>query len=71
MQVAEFFVAALALYGSAGVAFAIAFVLFGIHCIDPIAEHSPIGFRLIIIPGATALWPLLLTRWFRAVSRSR
>ena len=71
MQVAEFFVAALAVYGLAGAVFAVAFVLFGIHRIDPVAEHSPTGFRLIVIPGVAALWPLLLTRWLRAVSRSR
>jgi hypothetical protein len=71
MQVAEFFVAGLAVYGLAGAVFAIAFVLFGIHRVDPVAEHSPIGFRLIVIPGAAALWPLLLTRWFRVVSGSR
>jgi len=70
MQVAEFFVAGLAVYGLAGAVFAIAFVLFGIHRVDPTAEHSPIGFRLIVIPGAAALWPLFLTRWFRVVSGS-
>ncbi|HJZ98432.1 MAG TPA: hypothetical protein VKE70_18105 [Candidatus Solibacter sp.] len=71
MQVAEFFVAGLAVYGLAGAVFAIAFVLFGIHRVDPVAEHSPIGFRLIVIPGAAVLWPLLLTRWFSVVSGSR
>jgi len=71
MRVAEFFVAALGVHGFAGAVFAVAFVLFGIHRIDPVAEHSPIGFRLIVIPGVAALWPLLLTRWLSAVSRSR
>ena len=71
MQVAEFFVAALAVYGLAGAVFAVAFVPFGIQRVDPVAEHSPIGFRLIVIPGTAALWPLLFTRWLKAVSRSR
>jgi hypothetical protein len=70
MQVAEFFVAALAVYGLAGAVFAVAFVLFGIHRIDPVAEHTPFGFRLIVIPGVAALWPLLLGRWLR-VRRGR
>jgi hypothetical protein len=68
---AELFVRALTAYGLAGIAFAFGFVIFGIHRVDPVAEHSTIGFRLIIIPGVVALWPLLLTRWLRAVSRSR
>jgi len=70
MQAAEFFVGALAVYGFAGAVFAVAFVVFGIHRIDPVAEHAPLGFRLIVIPGAAALWPLLLNRWLRA-RRSR
>ena len=69
VQFAELFAGALAAYAAAGVAFAIAFVLFGIGRVDAVAEHSPIGFRLIVMPGVAALWPLLLTRWFRAVSR--
>ena len=71
MQLAELFVSALGAYAVAGAAFAIAFLLFGIQRVDPVAEHSSIGFRLIVMPGVTALWPLLLTRWLRAVSRSR
>ena len=70
MLVAEFFAGALAVYGLAGAVFAVAFVLFGIHRIDPVAEHAPLGFRLIVIPGVAALWPLLLGRWWR-VTRSR
>jgi hypothetical protein len=66
---AELFVGALAAYSAAGLAFAIAFVLFGISRVDPVAEHSPIGFRLIVMPGVAALWPLLLARWLRALSR--
>ena len=71
MQFAELFVTALTVYGLAGIAFAGGFVIFGIHRVDPVAEHSTIGFRLIVVPGVAALWPLLLTRWLQAVSRSR
>ena len=70
MQVAEFFVGALAVYGLAGAVFAVVFVLFGIHRIDPVAEHAPFGFRLVVIPGVAAFWPLLLNRWLKA-RRSR
>ena len=70
MQFAELFVGGVAAYALTGGTFSVVFVLFGIHRVDPVAERSPIGFRLIVIPGAAALWPLLLTRWLRAVSRS-
>ena len=70
MRAAEFFVASLSVYGLTGAVFAVAFVLFGIQRIDPVAEHSPIGFRLIVMPGVAALWPLLLGRWLR-VRRGR
>ena len=71
MQFAELFVTVLAAYGVAGTVFAVAFLLFGVHRVDPVAEHSSLGFRLIVIPGVAALWPLLLTRWLRAASRGR
>jgi hypothetical protein len=70
VQLAECLVAVLAVYGLAGAVFAAAFVLFGIHRVDPVAEHSPIGFRIIVMPGVAALWPFLLARWFKALSRS-
>jgi len=66
---AELFVGALAYYGLAGAVFALAFVAFGIQRVDPVAEHAPIGFRLIVMPGVAALWPLLLARWVRAGAR--
>ena len=70
MHVAELFVDALAVYGLAGAVFAAAFVTRGIQRVDSVAEHAPLGFRLIVLPGVTALWPLLLVRWLRAVPRS-
>jgi hypothetical protein len=66
VQVAEFFAGALAAYALAGAVFAAAFVRFGIHRVDPAAAHAPPGFRLIVIPGVAALWPLLLKRWLRS-----
>ncbi len=69
MVAAELFVGALAIYGVAGAVFAAAFVTWGIGRIDPVAEHAPIGFRLIVIPGVAALWPLLLLRWLRRTSQ--
>src|SRR5579859_8127701 len=46
-----------------GLAFAIPFAWFGVSKIDPHANHGSWGFRLLIIPGTMALWPLLFKRW--------
>jgi hypothetical protein len=67
MYFAEMFVYVLAAYALAGAVFAVAFVTRGIHLVDPVAEHAPVGFRLIVVPGVAALWPLLLARWMRTV----
>ncbi len=50
-------------YAAVGLLFALAFVLVGVGRIDPAAAHSKPGFRVMILPGAAALWPLLLMRW--------
>jgi len=55
----------LAAYCAAGLCFAIAFIFRGAASMDPIAAHATLGFRLILIPGAAALWPWLLRRWIR------
>ena len=52
-------------YSAAGLLFAIAFVTIGISQVDPASRGSGFGFRLIILPGVAALWPVLLTRWIR------
>jgi hypothetical protein len=54
-------------YLAIGVLFAIAFVVRGCQRIDPAAEDGTIGFRILILPGAAALWPLLLSRWIKGV----
>lgn len=61
--VAEWFVLALALYGLAGLIFALAFQLRGLSRIDAAARGAGLGFRLLILPGMVALWPLLSRRW--------
>jgi hypothetical protein len=53
-------------YAAAGVVFATAFAFFGVQKMDPAAKGAPLGFRLLIMPGSAALWPLLLRRWMRA-----
>jgi hypothetical protein len=65
MKAAELFVNLLGAYAAVGILFAIAFVTIGISRVDPVAKNSTVGFRLIVLPGATLLWPLLLRRWIR------
>ena len=55
----------LGIYLACGFVFALAFVLFGARQIDPHAKQGSWGFRLLILPGAAALWPWLLSRWLR------
>jgi hypothetical protein len=57
---------AIAAYLLLGVAFAIPFAIKGAAAIDPVARHATWGFRLLVIPAAAALWPLLLLRWARS-----
>ena len=52
-------------YAALGLAFAIPFVTWGAGTIDPAAKVSGLGFKVLIIPGAIALWPLLLAKWWR------
>ena len=52
-------------YAGIGLLFAVAFLTAGISRVDPVSKGSGIGFRLIILPGVAALWPVLLARWIR------
>jgi hypothetical protein len=56
----------LALYAAAGVAIGVAFVVFGVTRV--LAEPAPvtIGARILLFPGAAALWPYVLMRWLRS-----
>lgn len=64
---AELLVDVFGFYALVGALFAAAFVTAGIDRVDPVAKHAPAGFRLIVMPGVAALWPLLLTRWIRSI----
>jgi hypothetical protein len=64
--VAQALAALLALYVLAGIVFAIPFVLVGAPRLDANARGAPWGFRIMILPGCAALWPVLALRWLRA-----
>lgn len=53
-------------YLLAGVLFAIPFAWRGAGALEPVAREGTLGFRLLILPGAVTLWPLLALRWWRA-----
>jgi hypothetical protein len=59
---------ALAAYGVIGIVIAPVFVVFGIPRVMPHASAT-IGARLILVPGAAALWPLVLARWLKSRGR--
>lgn len=58
--------AILGAYLALGVVFAIPFLTRGIARIDPAARAATPAFRLLILPGVAALWPVLAVKWRRA-----
>ena len=58
----------LAVYASLGLVFAVPFVWLGVQRLDSEAQGSGIGFRLLILPGVAAFWPMFLYRWSRQIS---
>ena len=59
----------LALYVIAGLCTAAAFLIFGVTRVLP--EPMPVSFsaRVLLLPGAAALWPYVLYRWLAAGPR--
>jgi hypothetical protein len=56
----------LALYAAAGVAVGSAFVTFGVGRVLPEPAPVTIGARILLFPGAAALWPYILMRWMKS-----
>jgi len=52
------------LYVAVGLVAGVAFVSFGVTAV----QGAPVtaGARILLLPGATALWPLVLSRWLKA-----
>lgn len=66
MSVIGVMVLALGVYTTMGVLVASAFVLLGVGRVDEGARVSTRGFRVMILPGAVALWPAVAVWWARA-----
>jgi hypothetical protein len=58
-----------AVYALAGIVVALAFVTMGLAAVLP-GTPVTIGARILFIPGAAVLWPVVLRRWLQA-SRAR
>ena len=63
VRAAEVVVLLCTVYIACGLVFAPFFVWRGVGRIDPAAKGAGIGFRLVILPGVAALWPVMLRRW--------
>lgn len=66
LLLAQCLLAVTGIYIAIGLAFAIAFVSLGVGRVDAAAADASLGFRVLLVPGATALWPLLAHRWRHA-----
>jgi hypothetical protein len=65
MVIAETIVWIASIYVAVGLAFAAAFVAFGVSRVDPAASGTSWAFRLLLVPGCAALWPILARLWLR------
>ena len=57
---------AVALYAVAGIAIAASFLAFGITRVLPTRSTVTLGARIVLFPGAVALWPYVLIRWLKS-----
>jgi len=62
LPLADWVVRLVLVYLLIGVLFAVPFAARWVARLDPVAAHGTIGFRLLIVPGAILLWPLLARR---------
>lgn len=63
IDLAQGLMGAAAAYLGLGLLFAAAFVWAGAPSIDPAARGMPWPARLLLVPGAALLWPLMLFKW--------
>jgi hypothetical protein len=62
MTFAHALVLAVELYLAVGLAFGLFFAWRWVERVDPSAHSGTWGFRCLIVPGCTALWPWLALR---------
>lgn len=66
MNSAQIILVIVVAYMAIGFVVAVTFVCFGITSVDPVAKGSSMRFRVLIIPGTAALWPIMLRKWCAA-----
>jgi hypothetical protein len=66
MNVAEVILFIVLAYLVCGLALGVPFVFRGVDRVDEAARGASIGFRLLILPGTVALWPLMAAKWIKA-----
>jgi hypothetical protein len=54
----------LAAYVAVGIAVALGFVVVGVARVQPMPVT--VGARILLVPGAFVLWPLVAARWLRS-----
>jgi predicted branched-subunit amino acid permease len=52
-------------YIGIGLVFGVFFAMKGAALLDPVAKSASLGFRLLVLPGSAALWPMLLSKLLR------
>jgi hypothetical protein len=63
--IVRIFVFCVTAYAVTGLLFASLFVFRGVQRVDSEALGAGPGFRLLILPGVAAFWPMFLRRWIR------
>lgn len=71
MVIADWILTLAAGYLVCGLVFTVAFVTLGVNRLDPTARGTSASFRVLIVPGAAALWPLLAAKWLSLARRER
>jgi len=65
---ARFIVDVIGIYLACGAMFAVVFLWKWVGRLDPLATHGTIGFRVLVSPGVTVLWPLFAIRLLSGIS---
>ncbi len=66
MVLAEAILGVVFSYAAVGLLFGLAFATFGLNKVDPAARGTSLSFRLLMLPGIIAFWPLLAVKWLKA-----
>jgi hypothetical protein len=66
MNVAAILFYGVVAYVAVGLCTALAFVAAGPERVLAAPSSFTVGARLLLLPGAAAMWPYVMIRWFRA-----